>query len=86
MAAASLAFRRVAVGRPSSASDTCPASRLRSDTRRRLRSVHQMQTTAASMPPAAPASSDVADTWSESAVVPTASTHHVPRPVMISHA
>ena len=45
--------------------------------RARLRSVHQMQATAAATPPAAPAASEVHDTCSVKAVVPTASTHQV---------
>ncbi len=46
----------------------------------RLRSVHQMQTAAAAIPPNAPAMSDVAETCSVSASVPTASTHQDPNP------
>ena len=38
-----------------------PASRLRSDTRASVRSVHQIQTSAAITPPAAPAASDAGD-------------------------
>ena len=54
--------------------------------RARLRSVHQMQAAAAATPPAAPAASEVHDTCSVNAVVPTASTHHVPSAVMIRDA
>ena len=45
-----------------------------------------MQASAATMPPIAPAASDSGLTCSVSAVVPTASTHHVRRPVIKSAA
>ena len=43
-----------------------------------------MHTSEASVPPSAPAMSDIGDTCSVSEVVPTASTHQVRRPVIIN--
>src|SRR5688572_1065756 len=63
-----------------------PASRLRSETFRRLLRVNQMQPIAATMPPMAPPARDAADTCSVSAVVPTAPTHHVPNALTIRDA
>ena len=59
-----------------------PARRLRSETRASALSVHQMHATAAIITAAAPAASHAGDTNSLRAVVPTASTHHVRRPII----
>ena len=48
------------------------------------RSVHQMHAIAAITAPAAPAMSEIGDTCSVSAVVPTAPDHQVLRPAIIA--
>ncbi len=65
---------------------TSPCNSVRADTRVTPRSVQAIASTAVTMPPAAPISSDVADGCSVSAVVPTAPTHHVRSPSMIAAA
>ena len=67
-------------------SATAPVSRLRGEAGARARSVQAMDPRAASTPPAAPAPSIAGETSTVSRVVPTASTHHVRRPSMMSSA
>ena len=68
----------------SRAADARRPAGLRSEIRAKPRSVHQMQTIAATIAPSAPATSETGDTCSVSAVVPTAPDHHVRRPAIIS--
>jgi hypothetical protein len=72
--------------KPDTTYESCPARRLRSEIRERLRSVHQIHATAATMPPTAPPASEVPETCRVSVVVPTASTHHDRRPAIKSDA
>src|SRR5262245_6221293 len=63
---------------------TAPANRLRGDDSRKDLSVHQTQTSAVTIPDNAPISNDCGVTRSSSSVVPTAPTHHVRNPNIIS--
>ena len=63
-----------------------PWMRARGVARATMRRLHAMDTTAAAMPPPMPAARARGETCSTSRVVPTASTHHVRSPHMISSA
>src|SRR5262249_35256783 len=65
-------------------SSTDPDNRLRGDDPLNDPSVHQPQTSAVTIPDSAPISSDCDVTRSSSSVVPTAPTHHVRNPNIIS--
>src|SRR5688572_15029403 len=65
-------------------SSTDPANRLRGDDSLNDLSVHHTQTSAVAIPDNAPISNDCGVTRSSSSVVPTAPTHHVRNPNIIS--
>ena len=63
-----------------------PWMRARGVARATMRRLHAMDTAAATMPPPMPAARASGETCSTSRVVPTASTHHVRSPHMMSSA
>src|SRR5215475_12050804 len=65
-------------------SSTDPANRLRGDDARNDLSVHQTQPSAVTIPDNAPINNDCGVMCSSSSVVPTAPTHHVRNPNIIS--